>query len=63
MSSVKFKLDKQGVCKNVLQASWMKDHVESEAKNKADADTHLRTFIGFDRAKSIIYPNTKEHEE
>lgn len=58
----KFKLNNKTVKTEILQAGWMKSYIESEAQKQAGADTHVKTFIGFDRAKSIIYPNTKEHE-
>ena len=48
--------------KEVLQSDWMKTFIEEEANKQADADSHVKTFIGFDRAKAIIYPNTKEHK-
>lgn len=61
MSSVEIKLDKTAVRKQILQADWMKAFIEKEAQSRSGSDTHIKTFIGFDRAKSIIYPNTKEN--
>lgn len=58
-----FKLDKSSFRKNVLQADWMKEEMEKVANSRKDADSHLKTFIGFDRAKSIIYPNKKGTSE
>jgi len=58
-----FVLDTDGLRTEVLQADWMKDYIESEARSQADSDSHVVSFIGFDRAKAIIYPNTKEHPE
>lgn len=57
----KFKLDTTAFRKEVLQADWMKSFIEAEAQRQADSDSHIKSFIGFDRAKAIIYPNTKEN--
>lgn len=57
-----FKLDKDGVKTEVLQAAWMKDYIEQEAQKQAGSDSHVKSFIGFDRAKAIIYPNTRENK-
>ena len=57
----KFVLDTKGVRTQILQADWMKTFIEQEANKRADADSHVKSFIGFDRAKAIIYPNTKEN--
>lgn len=62
MSKVEFKLDPKGVRSEILQADWMKSFIESEANKQADSDSHVKTFVGFDRAKAIIYPNTKENK-
>lgn len=61
MSEVKIKLNTKGI-RNLLQSEDMKKEVERVANEKSGADTHIKTFIGFDRAKSIIYPNTKENK-
>ena len=58
-----FKLDENGVKKEILQADWMKAFIEKEAEKQADSDSHVKSFVGFDRAKAIIYPNTKEHKK
>lgn len=63
MSNVTFKLDSQAVRTEILQASFMESFIRQEAQKQAGADTHLRSFIGYDRAKTIIYPNTKEHDK
>lgn len=57
-----FKLDKKAVRTEILQADWMKSFIEQEANKKKDSNSHVKSFIGFDRAKAIIYPNTKEHK-
>ena len=61
MSDVEFELDTVAFRKLVLQSPEMLALTESEARKIADADTHIKPFIGFDRAKTIIYPNTKEY--
>lgn len=61
MSKVKFELDTAGVRKNILQADYMFEYVKKTANSKSGSDQHIKPFIGFDRAKAIIYPNTKEH--
>lgn len=58
----KFKLDKKGVRSEILQADFMKKFIEQEANKKADSNSHIKTFTGYDRAKAIIYPNTKENK-
>lgn len=61
MNDVEFKLDKAAFRTLVLQSPEMLALTTSEAKKQAGSDVHLKPFIGFDRAKTIIYPNTKEH--
>lgn len=60
MSNVQIKLDKAGVRTQILQADYMMSFIGSEALKKSSADDHVKSFIGFDRAKAIIYPD-KEH--
>lgn len=57
----KFVLDKSNFRTEVLQADWIKATVEAEAEKQSDGDSHIKSFIGFDRAKAIVYPNTKEN--
>ena len=61
MSKVEIKLDKAGVRKCILQSPAMLSYVTGVANSKCGSDQHVKPFIGFDRAKAIIYPNTKEH--
>jgi len=61
MSKVTIDLDRAGVRSEILQSDWMLSFIESEAQKQTDADSHINSFIGFDRAKAIIYPNTKEN--
>ena len=61
MSNVKFELDKAAFRKVVMQSPEMLAITEKYARTKSGSDTHLKPFIGFDRAKTIIYPNTKEN--
>ena len=60
---VKVELDSAGIRKNILQSEDMLKYVEQVAESRADADTHIKSFIGFDRAQAIIYSNTKEYPE
>jgi len=62
MSKVEFKLDKTAFRTEVLQSPGMLKAVESAARTKAGNDSHIKPFIGFDRAKAIIYPNTPRHK-
>lgn len=55
-----FKLDKKGVG-NLLRSDEMLDLVRRTAEQYVDADRHVKAFKGFDRARAIVYPNTKEN--
>lgn len=59
MSKYSFKIDIKGVRQNILQADWMKTYISELANSQAGADSHVKSFMGYDRAKAIIYPNTK----
>lgn len=61
MSKVRFELDAAGVRKNILQAPYMLEYVRKTSESKCGSNEHSKPFVGFDRAKAIIYPNTKEH--
>lgn len=61
MSKVQFELDTAAFRRLVLQSPEMLALTEREAQKRAGSDEHLKSFIGFDRAKTIIYPNTKEY--
>lgn len=61
MSSVEFKLDKKNFRTEVLQSKEMLKITEEYAQQEAGSDTHLKPFIGFDRAHTIVYPNTRRH--
>lgn len=63
MSNVKFVLDTAGLRNQVLQSQYMLDMVTNKAQSMANTEQHIKPFIGFDRAKAIIYPNTKENPE
>lgn len=56
------KLDKTAVRKLILQSENVKAECEKVARSNSGSDTHIKSFIGFDRAHAIIYPNTKEHK-
>ena len=55
--TVKVELDKVGVRKLILQSEDMLKYVEKVAESKADADSQVKSFIGFDRAQAIVYPH------
>lgn len=61
MSNVSVTLDTNAIKTEILQADWMLTFIESEADKRAGSGEHVKPFIGFDRAKAIIYPDTKEH--
>lgn len=61
MAKIKFELDKVGVRKCILQSQEMLACVTTEANKLCGKDQHTKPFVGFDRAKAIIYPDTKEH--
>lgn len=60
MSKIKFVYDKSGLIA-FRQSNEIKALVKAKAEEMATKDQHILTFIGFDRAKSIIYPNTRKH--
>ena len=60
-SNVKVKIDSEGIRKNILQADFMLKYVEQVAGQMTDGDSHVKSFIGFDRAQAIVYPNTKDN--
>lgn len=61
MAKIRFVLNQAGVRKCILQSQEMLEHVTKEANKRCGQDQHVKPFIGFDRAKAIIYPDTKEH--
>ncbi|MCR5236461.1 MAG: hypothetical protein K6E34_04565 [Lachnospiraceae bacterium] len=61
MSNSRFVLDPVAFRERVLQSDRMLEVTKRYAAERAGKDSHLKPFIGFDRAKTIIYPNTKEH--
>lgn len=64
MADVKIKLDHNGL-KELLQSKPMLELTEKEAQAMlaGHAHHHAKSFIGFDRAKTIIYPNTNRYTE
>lgn len=61
MNDVDFKMDYKAFGEQVMKADWMLNLTIQKAQKIAGKDTHLKSFIGFDRASTIIYPNTKEY--
>lgn len=60
MKKVEVKLNRKGVGQ-LLKSDAVKQMVEGYAHSQGGADTHIKSFVGFDRAKAIIYPNTKDN--
>lgn len=60
MNKVEVKLDRKAIG-NLLKSAEVKDMVAKVAEGKSSNDQHVKTFVGFDRAKSIIYPNTRKN--
>ena len=61
MSKAEFKLDTAAFGRLVMKSPQMLALTEKEAKRIVGQDTHLKPFIGFDRAKTVVYPNTMRH--
>lgn len=61
MSKTQVDLDIHAVKSEILQADWMQAYIDGVARQQAGADEHVKSFMGYDRAKAIIYPNTKEY--
>lgn len=55
MSKIEFELDTSAVRSEILQSDFMLTFIEGEAKKQAGSDEEIKPFIGFDRAKAIIY--------
>lgn len=62
MANVKIKLDKQGIIE-MLQSDDIMSEVEKYAQKECASHPHhhVRSFVGFDRAKAILYLNTKRY--
>lgn len=54
-----FKKDSAGI-KKLLQSPEMLKLTEEYARGRAGADGEVKPFIGFDRAKTIVYTSNKE---
>ncbi len=60
MSKVEVELNEKGI-QALLKSNEVKEYVEKQAQSVASADSHIKSFIGKDRANVFIYPNTKRH--
>lgn len=60
MNDVKVTLNTAGIGK-ILKSAEVQQLVTSEAEKRSDSNTHIKSFIGFDRANAFVYPNTKEN--
>lgn len=54
-----FKPDSAAI-RRLLQSDEMLSLTEQYARSRAGADGELKPFVGFDRAKTIIYTSHKE---
>lgn len=59
MSKSTFKLNKAGV-RAMLQSDMMKPVIDEAAQKVASSDSHVKSFVGFDRYKAIVYPNREK---
>ena len=59
-NKVTVKLDMAGL-KAFRQSSEMLKLMEETAQARTGPHHHVKSFVGFDRAKAIIYPNTKRY--
>lgn len=59
MAKKGFKPNNAGI-RAFLQSPAMQTLCESYARDRAGADGEIKSFVGFDRAKSIIYSSSKE---
>ena len=59
MGNTVYKPDKAGITK-LLQSEDMKALTEKYARGRGGSDADMKSFIGFDRAKTIIYSSNKE---
>lgn len=59
MANVRYVPNDAGI-RALLQSSEMLELTESYAKQMGASDENMRPFIGFDRAKTIIYSTNRE---
>lgn len=59
MADTKFVKNDAGI-RDTLQSPEMLALTEQYARDRAGADGEIKSFIGFDRAKTIIYSSNKE---
>lgn len=57
---VKFELDKKAVGR-LLKSQEVLDLVKGEAEKHSDSESHIKSFIGFDRAHAMVYPDTERN--
>lgn len=56
-----FKRDNAAI-KRLLQSAEMLKLTEEYARGRAGSDGEIKPFIGFDRAKTIVYTSNKERK-
>ena len=57
---VNFELDKKAVGR-LLKSQEMLDLVKGEAEKRCDSESHVKSFIGFDRAHAMVFPDTERN--
>lgn len=60
MNDIRVKLSYDGIGE-VLRSKEMLRVVKDVAKESANSNEHVKSFIGGKRAAALIYPNTKKH--
>lgn len=59
---IEVKLHGDGI-KALLKSNEMLNLCESLAEKRKAPDQHVKSFIGFDRAHAIIYPDTEDNHD
>lgn len=54
-----FKKNSAGI-RRLLQSEAMKQITEKYARGRGGAEAEMKSFVGFDRAKTILYTSNKE---
>lgn len=62
MSKIVFKVSKSGL-RELRQSKEVQDVVNAKAEEilSSHPHHHIKSFVGFDRAKAILYLNTKRY--
>lgn len=57
---VKIELNSKGVGE-LLKSQEMREECERVAQSQASSNQHIKSFVGWQRAVAMIYPDTKKH--